>query len=147
MGGFRSQLEASCVSSNTELLWYNGSVSMWLTIYICIYIYIFECVCACVCAKNVSARECVCVYLCVCACVSACVCMRVCVCYSCILDFKYGHWMISFCNIKQWVHLKLRIGKIVGMLGLIEARGFITVYFLKDGSLIYINQTKNKWTW
>ena len=34
-GGFRSQLEASCVSSHPEELWYNETVSLWIT-----YIYL-----------------------------------------------------------------------------------------------------------
>ena len=36
LGGFRSQLQASYVSSHTEELWYNETVSL------SIYIYIFE---------------------------------------------------------------------------------------------------------
>ena len=39
LGGFRSQLQASYVSSYTEELWYNETVSLWMTIYIYIYIY------------------------------------------------------------------------------------------------------------
>ena len=38
---FRSQLEASCVSSHTEELGYNVTVSLWMIIYIYIYIYIY----------------------------------------------------------------------------------------------------------
>ena len=34
LGGFRSQLQASFVSSNTEELWYNETVCGWLYIYI-----------------------------------------------------------------------------------------------------------------
>ena len=37
---FRSQLQASYVSSHTEELWYNETVCQWMTIYIYIYIYI-----------------------------------------------------------------------------------------------------------
>ena len=37
LGGFRSQLQASYVSSHTEELWYNKTVCMWRTIYIYIY--------------------------------------------------------------------------------------------------------------
>ena len=33
LGGFRSRLEASYVSSHTEELWYNETVCQWLTIY------------------------------------------------------------------------------------------------------------------
>ena len=32
--GFWSQLEASCVSSHTDELWYNEIVCLWMTIYI-----------------------------------------------------------------------------------------------------------------
>ena len=49
LGGFRSQLQASYVSSHTEELWYNETVCLWTTIYIYIYIYIYVCVCVCVC--------------------------------------------------------------------------------------------------
>ena len=47
---FRSQLQASYVSSHTEELWYNETVCLWMTIYIflflkyiiyIIYIYIY----------------------------------------------------------------------------------------------------------
>ena len=41
LGGFRSQLQASYVSSHTEELWYNETVSLWMTMYIYIYIYIY----------------------------------------------------------------------------------------------------------
>ena len=41
LGVFRSQLQASYVSSHTEELWYNETVCLWLTIYIYIYIYIY----------------------------------------------------------------------------------------------------------
>ena len=34
LGGFRSQLQASYVSSHTEELWYNETVCLWMTIYI-----------------------------------------------------------------------------------------------------------------
>ena len=37
-GRFRSQLQASYVSSNTEELRYNETVCLWMTIYIYIYI-------------------------------------------------------------------------------------------------------------
>ena len=40
LGEFRSQLQASYVSSHTEVLWYNETVCLWMTIYIYIYIYI-----------------------------------------------------------------------------------------------------------
>ena len=41
LGGFQSQLQASYVSSNTEELWYNETVCLWMTIYIYIvFIYI-----------------------------------------------------------------------------------------------------------
>ena len=33
LGGFRSQLQASYVSSLTEELWYNETVCLWMTIY------------------------------------------------------------------------------------------------------------------
>ena len=42
LGRFRSQLQASCVSSHTEELWYNETVNRWMTIYIYIYIYIIK---------------------------------------------------------------------------------------------------------
>ena len=38
---FRSQLQASYVSSRTEELWYNETVCLWMTMYIYIYIYIY----------------------------------------------------------------------------------------------------------
>ena len=41
LGGFRSQLQVSYMSSHTEELLYNGTVSLWMTIYIYIYIYIY----------------------------------------------------------------------------------------------------------
>ena len=34
LGGFRSQLQASNLSSHTEELWYNETVCLWMTIYI-----------------------------------------------------------------------------------------------------------------
>ena len=34
LGGFRSQLHASYVSSHTEELWYNETVCQWMTMYI-----------------------------------------------------------------------------------------------------------------
>ena len=34
LGGFQSQLQASDVSSHTEKFWYNGTVFLWMTIYI-----------------------------------------------------------------------------------------------------------------
>ena len=34
LGGFRSKLQASYVSSHTEELWYNETVCRWMTIYI-----------------------------------------------------------------------------------------------------------------
>ena len=40
LGRFRSQLEESCVSSQTEELWYNETVGLIMTVYIYIYIYI-----------------------------------------------------------------------------------------------------------
>ena len=33
LDGFRSQLQASYVSSHTEELWYNETVCLWMTIY------------------------------------------------------------------------------------------------------------------
>ena len=33
---FRFQLQASYVSSHTEELWYNETVCLWMTIYICV---------------------------------------------------------------------------------------------------------------
>ena len=38
LGGFQSQLEVSYVSSYTDELWYNETVSLWMIIYIYIYI-------------------------------------------------------------------------------------------------------------
>ena len=40
LGGFRSQLQASYMTSHTEELWYNETVGLWMTVYIYIYIYI-----------------------------------------------------------------------------------------------------------
>ena len=37
LGGFRSQLQASYVSSHTEELWCNETVCLWITIYISKY--------------------------------------------------------------------------------------------------------------
>ena len=37
LDGFRPQLEASCVSSQSEDLWYNETVCLWMTIYIYMY--------------------------------------------------------------------------------------------------------------
>ena len=37
LGGFQSQFQASYVSSHTEELWYNETVSLYMTIYIYIY--------------------------------------------------------------------------------------------------------------
>ena len=42
--GFRSQLQASYVSKHTEELWYNETVCLWMTIYIC----------SCVCISRIS---------------------------------------------------------------------------------------------
>ena len=39
LGGFRSQLQASYMSSQTEKFWYNETVCLWMTIYIYTYIY------------------------------------------------------------------------------------------------------------
>ena len=36
LGGFQSQLQASNMSSHTEKLWYNETVCLWMTIYICV---------------------------------------------------------------------------------------------------------------
>ena len=38
LGGFRSQLQTSNMSSHTEELSYNETVCLWMTIYIYIYI-------------------------------------------------------------------------------------------------------------
>ena len=46
LGGFRSQLEVSYVSTHNKELWYNETVCLWMTVYI--YIYIYICVCVCV---------------------------------------------------------------------------------------------------
>ena len=43
MGEFRSQLQASYVSSHTEEFWYSETVCLWMTIYIYIYIYMEQC--------------------------------------------------------------------------------------------------------
>ena len=42
LGGFQCQLEATCVSSHTDELWYNETLFLWMTIYIYIYIYIVQ---------------------------------------------------------------------------------------------------------
>ena len=54
LGGFRSQLQESYVSSHTEELWYNETVCLWMTMYI--YIYIYMCVCVCVCVHVYSKK-------------------------------------------------------------------------------------------
>ena len=41
LGGFRSKLEASCMSCYTEELWCNERVCLWMAIYIFIFIYIY----------------------------------------------------------------------------------------------------------
>ena len=41
LGVFRSQLQTSYMSSNTEELWYNETVCLWMTIFN-IYIYIYS---------------------------------------------------------------------------------------------------------
>ena len=33
LGGFQSQLEASCVSSRNDELWYNETVCLWMTMF------------------------------------------------------------------------------------------------------------------
>ena len=33
LGGFRSQFQASYVSSHTEEVWYNETVGLWMTMY------------------------------------------------------------------------------------------------------------------
>ena len=50
LGEFWSQLEASCVSHHTELLWFSKTVCLWMTMCVCV------CVCVCVC-EWVSERE------------------------------------------------------------------------------------------
>ena len=45
LGRFQPKLEASHVSSHSEELWYNETVSVWMTI---LYIYICVYVCVCV---------------------------------------------------------------------------------------------------
>ena len=41
LGGFRSHLQASYVSSHTEELWYNETVCLWITVYITFIIYTY----------------------------------------------------------------------------------------------------------
>ena len=41
LGGFQSQLGASCIYSFTEKWWYNETVCVWQYTYIYIYIYIY----------------------------------------------------------------------------------------------------------
>ena len=41
LGGFQSQLEAFCVSTHPEELWYNETVCLWMMICMYIYIYIY----------------------------------------------------------------------------------------------------------
>ena len=48
LGGFQSQLQASYVSSRTEVLWYNEKVCLLMTIYIYIYIFLYIYVYICV---------------------------------------------------------------------------------------------------
>ena len=55
MGGFWSQLQASHVSSHSEVLWYNETVWLWMTIYI--YIYISMCVCVWKCDDSLAFNE------------------------------------------------------------------------------------------
>ena len=40
LGGFRSQLQVSYVSSHTKEFWYNKTICLWMTIYIYIYIWL-----------------------------------------------------------------------------------------------------------
>ena len=42
LGVFRSQLQASYGSSYTKELWYNETVCLWMTIYICVCVYISD---------------------------------------------------------------------------------------------------------
>ena len=42
LGGFRSQLQASYVFSDTEELGYNETVCLWMTIYIYFFVTIFN---------------------------------------------------------------------------------------------------------
>ena len=42
LGGFRSQLQASYVSSHTEELWFNETVCLGMTIYIYVNLLYFE---------------------------------------------------------------------------------------------------------
>ena len=53
LGGFRSQLRASYVSSHTEELWYNETVCLWMTIYIHIYIYIMNGIISLLCIRYI----------------------------------------------------------------------------------------------
>ena len=46
LGGFRSLLQASYVSSHPEELGYNETACLWMTIYI------YVCVCVCVCDRQ-----------------------------------------------------------------------------------------------
>ena len=41
LGGFRSQLQTSYMSSHTEMLWYNDTVFLWMTIHTYIYMGFF----------------------------------------------------------------------------------------------------------
>ena len=41
LSGFRSELQASYVSSHTEELWYNETVCLWMTIYISMVVIVF----------------------------------------------------------------------------------------------------------
>ena len=49
LGGFQSQLQASSVSSHTEVLWYNETFRLWMSIYIY--------VCACMCTAFVARKK------------------------------------------------------------------------------------------
>ena len=40
LGGFQSQLKASCVSSHTNETWFNETLCLWMTIYTYIHTYI-----------------------------------------------------------------------------------------------------------
>ena len=41
LGEFRTRLQASYMSSQSDMLWYNETACLWMTLYIYIYIYIY----------------------------------------------------------------------------------------------------------
>ena len=83
LGVFQPQLEASYMSSHTEELWYNKTVSLWMAKKKYIYIYIYICVCVCVC-----------VYV-----------------YMYFNIYRYIHWYKHFLPIFSMIHVNANINE------------------------------------